>query len=1074
MSIDFFRNRNRCSGFLMLFLFILLSGQDQVDSLSPTKVRIQSGRNLWMQQQYDSAYAYFRQAQQMADSDGDLELWAMATQLSGMYLSRMMRLEEASQTLDSVIAIGDRLDPLNKDLFFAQRERAYVELMKNNIGPALSRYEALLAAYATHPPSFDSLKAETHMSLGQAYFYQGDYEQGLASSLTSLEIYESLFDTDNKSLSTCLNTVAIMYMYMSQYEEALDYFQQAHDMKARLLGESHAEVIQVRTNMGVLYGEMGLFWKSVEAHRQNLPYLDSLSASPHLNGLLNMGNALVMVGEYEEALRYLDQAEDFLTDHPGMTPDNYAYLALQRSVIYEELGKHDQALTYIKEALVKNQEIYGTNHPALFTDYLQLGSILSSLENYDSAQLAYRQALDLANEHLAPNSLKRGHAIHSLGETAAKQERWDEALQLFDLAQQAYLANGNPYDRAKAYANRAEVWRSLGDWDSTLAMHRYAWEILMPDLPFQFQPDSQCYRYWRSHSFVDVLLSQAESVKQKYEKDQEIESLQAALASYQACLAAADSQRQVYQAPQSKSYWLQAYLPMLETAIGLSLELYQMTLDQTYVEQGFLLAEKSKASNLRDHLRGKQALHFAGIPDSMITREQYFHQRLLALDEAVYTEEDSSRVASLQKEAFDLRERYRTFLSTLEQTYPAYFALKYADAFSVRDVQESLASEEVIYSYFWGKEKVFVFRLTDDFLACREISLSDGLQDRLETWLDFISQPPQAGLETNLIAAIGRELALELLPDLNSEIHDISVIPHGPLGYLPFETLLSKDGQLDDMRSWPYLSHTWTVSYAYALELWLQQQDGLAKKEVAYIGFAPDFAEGSPAMTRSELGALTFNQQEVEEAAELLDGLAYVGSQASEATLKSLKPQSYLLHLATHALADEEDLMNSRLYLETDPENQEDGILYAHEIYGLEFNSPLTILSACQTGRGPLLQGEGVMSLSRAFQYAGSQQVLTTLWAADDQSGAFLTTQFLKSVVEGQTPERALQQARKAWMAQSDTYHCHPYFWASYVLIGEGSSLSPVGNHTATWLWLIGSLILVGLFSLGWFYRQHR
>ena len=286
------------------------------------------------------------------------------------------------------------------------------------------------------------------------------------------------------------------------------------------------------------------------------------------------------------------------------------------------------------------------------------------------------------------------------------------------------------------------------------------------------------------------------------------------------------------------------------------------------------------------------------------------------------------------------------------------------------------------------------------------------------------------------------------------------------LGYLPFETLLYQASSSADMKAWPFAAQIWTMNYAYAAELWLQKTT--TDPAVEYIGFAPDFGEGNHSQTREELGPLSFNQQEVEEAARVWKGTALTGTKAQEMTIKQMKQQPIILHFATHAVADEADVMRSRLYLEAARDQKEDGILYAYEIYGLRVNSPLTVLSACQTGRGPFKLGEGIMSLARAFQYAGSERVLTTLWQADDRAAASITTTFFQHLSSEVSPNAALQEARKQWLRNSDSYHCHPYFWASYVLIGDGAQTFVRARSNRIWVVGVicaGLLLIFGLLS---------
>lgn len=1068
-SQSFFLKKNWTALWIMLcggMTGLLFMGQTSIpsDSITPSEW-IVSGQKYWQQQNLDSAYIAFRTAQRMADSQDDLKMWAMATQLSGMYLSRHMRLAEASETLDSVIAISDQLDSLNKDVFFARRERAYVDLMRNDLAAAQQQYEALLSDYQNYPAAFDSLKAEAYQVLGQAYFYGGKYQKGLQSSLEALALYESIFDKDNMAIAICLNTVAIMQMYMSQYEEALASFQRSEDIMIPLLGDKHEQLIQIRTNIGVLYGELGLFWESLDYHRQNLSHLDQLPPSPHLNALLNMGGTLIGLGEYEEALRYLDEAEKFLDAHPDMTPSNYAHIDLQRSLVFRELGEGDTALFFIQSSLLRQRDIFGNDHPELIADLFQLGELQVDLLQFKQAENTFQEALGLTTRHLGPTSLRKGHALYFLGKTKQAQGKKQEALELFDQAQQAYLANGNRFDRAKASSERATIWREDNNWDSTQVMHQQAWHILWPEIPFQWAPDSSILRHWSDHSATDLLLTQAQSLQRHYQEDQQIPTLAAALTCYERMLAIADSQLLYFQSPASRSYWRKESLPHIETALRIAEQLFRLTGEVRFVHRAFQLAENSKSGNLRTHLRRQQAMQFAGVPDSLIQEERFFQQRLLALtDELNQVEASTSEWDSLKQKHFDLHESYREYREQLKQKYPRYFQLKYPASISFSaEIQASLQESEAMYSYFWGEKYLFVFRVLKQEMSIYQLAIDEVLLSSLTQWIRFISSPPsKQEADVYALAAIGAGLKPQLLPGLHQEIRSVSIIPHGLLGYLPLESLLAEVPSSNNMRDWAFLGRDWTMSYAYAAELWIQQRQSFSSGSVQYMGFAPGFDDHVSESERAALGALLYNEQEVKTSAELMNGQAFIGNQAQESLLKEKRKGTYLFHFATHAIAEEEDLMRSRLYLSADTANEEDGILYAYEIYGLSLQSPLTILSACQTGGGALQRGEGIMSLARAFQYAGSEQILTTLWRADDRSGADISTDFLTNIWEQRPAEEALKLARNNWLEQSDSYHCHPYFWAGYILIGQGDSLD-IGAHLPFYrsLFCLGALVLL-------------
>jgi CHAT domain-containing protein len=651
------------------------------------------------------------------------------------------------------------------------------------------------------------------------------------------------------------------------------------------------------------------------------------------------------------------------------------------------------------------------------------------------------------------------------------------ALFTFKRALALFKKSEVPWHAVPVYKDMAVIWRELGDFDSCMYMHQLAWEQVLPEIPFQEAPASQLLPYWPKNNLHEILVEQGNSLQLRFEQSKQVDDLTAALSAYQMALAVADSQRTYYDSPASRQQGVQKHHTTTENAIHLAHDLFRMTADRTYLEQAFLLAENSKAENLRDHLQSNEALRFSGIPDSLLEREQYFQQRIAALEALNYQEEsDSLQVAEAQALQFKLNQQYRIFLQKLEKTYPRYFQLKYpSTALSTRAVNERLSSQQAFYSYFWGERFLFVFTAFQGKWQMKEIVLTEDFEEKLNTWLGFIAFPPEENsyplslLSENTIA-----LTNSLLPGLSSDMQQLLIIPDGPLGYLPFESLLVAKTGSQNWKDWPYLFLHHTSTYSYSAALWLQQNMSNHASKASYMGFAPVYKAGAVADSRTAPGSLLYNQDEVKETAERLKGKALLGPLAKESFVKKLSSSSQILHFATHALADENDLMRSRLFLDGSEDPGEDGILYAYEIYNLRLNSPLLVLSACQTAVGPIQQGEGVMSLARAFQYSGAARVLSTLWQADDRAGGEISKAFFAGLQAELPAETALQQARQQWLNQADNQHSHPYYWANYVLIGDGGIIPIQKTRPWAWIFLISFLTLALSLALVWKRREER
>ena len=125
----------------------------------------------------------------------------------------------------------------------------------------------------------------------------------------------------------------------------------------------------------------------------------------------------------------------------------------------------------------------------------------------------------------------------------------------------------------------------------------------------------------------------------------------------------------------------------------------------------------------------------------------------------------------------------------------------------------------------------------------------------------------------------------------------------------------------------------------------------------------------------------------------------------------------------------------------------------------------MVVLSACETGIGKLLRGEGMASLSRGFSYAGAKSILTTLWSINDTKAADLMESFYKYLAEGFSKDVALGKAKREFLEKNDDYFAHPFFWAAYVPLGE---MEPISFRSSfPWLWIIGILVLIGGIYMG-------
>jgi len=385
-----------------------------------------------------------------------------------------------------------------------------------------------------------------------------------------------------------------------------------------------------------------------------------------------------------------------------------------------------------------------------------------------------------------------------------------------------------------------------------------------------------------------------------------------------------------------------------------------------------------------------------------------------------------------------------------------------------------------------------------------------------------LRDPTHTDLSTTYLAELYTRLFGRLEPHLEG-VERLIIIAQGWAATLPVEMLLTREPteEESDMSEWPWLCNRYEISYAPSvttLDVLCRKRDAETEKRRQRTLFAladPPFSEAQLAQMQSEEKGsatevalatpslerdahspplrrvirfdrtaapprLSGTRREAMSLCNLFgaeDSTLLLGPEASERRLfeanasGKLKKYRYI-HLATHGLADGERPELSALVLARVPPDKEyDGLLQMREVFHLELNADLVVLSACQTGLGKHVQGEGVVGLSTAFFFAGTPSLVISLWNVSDVSTALLMRRFYANLLAGQTKAAALREAKawlrnlsrsdlvklgqkEAWVGEltrgfgkaerakkgelaDDKPFAHPHYWAPFVLMGD-------------------------------------
>ena len=315
---------------------------------------------------------------------------------------------------------------------------------------------------------------------------------------------------------------------------------------------------------------------------------------------------------------------------------------------------------------------------------------------------------------------------------------------------------------------------------------------------------------------------------------------------------------------------------------------------------------------------------------------------------------------------------------------------------------------------------------------------------------ETLTQLKDLNIDAKIIKRNTSYLYRKLLADLDLA-SIIYIIPDDILHYLPFE-LLVPDNQL--------LLETNTISYASSFSFLannLAKSD--YKKDIAL--FAPSYKQFAPSenqlAVRGDPYYLEGTLKEVNSISQLFSNSdLFINDDASKAAFTGLYNNYSILHLSMHSFINDQDSELSSLVFS---DNDKDYELYISELYGLNLNADMAVLSACNTGVGEFKTGKGIVSINTAFTAAGVPSVLSSLWSAPDEATEKIMTSFYKHLKKGETKSEALKNAKQDYLKNIDDPNLkHPYYWAGFVLTGDTSAIVSPTNY---WLYGVVTFVLI-------------
>lgn len=912
-----------------------------------------------------------------------------------------------------------RLAPPDVLLAKIQLEEA-IELIK------IEKYEEAKALLLKAIPVFENAKAggqylEACNKLDDCFYGLDLFEEGVAFFTNALETVD--LQNNAQDLKARFYYFKGFYHYtLSQNEEALLAYEQGYPLAEQV---NYTEALPgYYGSLGSLYWDRGNHSKALEFQRKSL----QLASDPYTKAelLKRIGDTYRSMGD-SLALNYFRQSLAINSRAPQTW--------IQFSKAYEEFGKIDSAFLALKQAFQFLQD----EDDAGNADY-----------HYQSARLN-KATHDIPKATTdIQKALLFGEQGYGIGHS--------EYTRIQNLAGKIYLASNNP-DKALTWFHNNLLLQSEGVSKGLDLTQNPTLDQLLPG------------SYW----VLGSLDGKGEAFHQQYLKTKDKKNLNHAIAAFDLAITYGEQMRLSYGHESSKTDLYEYLNPAVEGGIKAAMAMAALEPgNAAWQEKAFEFAERVKAAIMAEAMHSKDMIKQL-IPDSDLDQKRDLQERIAALEIQLHSKPDSAYQDTLLETKLLLTK----FESYLEKEYPRYYALKYSfqKTVDLAKIRQHLAEDALLVEYFKGDSTLYTFALSKTAFKAYATPITADFDSTLGQYRRSVSdwgyiQDSGKLAEQHFLSAAPKLYEWLLAKPLSEfKAKSLVIVPDGALGLISFDALLTAPFQSDwtDLDI-PYLIKKYPISYDWSAGAMVSRNREAPKVDYHFGGFGTQYDDDpKPIAMRSDLGPLPNADDEVRDIDSLLNGKSWLNAAATKDRFLNYAPRCGILHIATHGILDEENPMQSHLVFNKTSDGA-DNRLFASELYTLDLNAQMAVLSACNTGSGKVAAGEGNMSIARALSYAGCPTLVSNLWSANDLASAKLMTLFYKHLKAGATVDEALRAAKLSYLETEPGSVSLPYYWASFMVVGEPAALFPPPFN---WWLLVGGL-LIGAGLLYFLYRRFR
>lgn len=978
-----------------------------------------------------------------------------------------------------VASYEDKEKVMAQELFY-EAHTLQTQERKESLESALAKYLKVLITWE----KFSDLSNQEKClkAIGVTYLKLGHYKNSIEYNERALKVAINLEDKPEQAV--LFNEIALNHYYIGNNNESISFYKRALSLLESITDDELRAL--VLHNQGLAYDSLGNIDQAIINYEKALQVFISVNNfNRQFGSFLALGESYRQLGKISESLGHFNKARSLATQLNSTKFQIESMMALGK--FYVELGEHQEGLEYYYKAFILNRNTEDIRLQATILN--DLGVCYTYLQNTERAFECYNQSLKI---FVSSNSKSGESAVYNnLGLTYLLQGKDNVALEYFSKAlsliegdvffsirildkigliylnlmnfEKAYEIFNDNLEKSKKLGLRSEeisanqslakLYLAKGEYEKSRITCEKVLKLLdiLPNdrikikmLGLLAKVNLKEKNYENASNLIDQALKLSELNLRKLQEDD------------------------------LRTFFLSSVQDFYEFSINLHIEKKILDPASSNDVVALEVSEASRVRSLLSLIRERRLEPKSEVNKKLALKKDELQNLINRTSEKlaqISTKENPNlEQIETKKKLEAIKKEYFLIKNELHKGNFHYLDLLQEEV-KIQNMQKTLDKDTLILEYFLGKDKSYLWVVARDYVKVYNLPPTKEIETLVAEYIRQMKVlPNRIEVEEQKVPQDTKEISEKIAKILISPIGDqlgskrLIIVPHKILNFLPFAALPEPSASNTKKELPLVMNHEIIYLPSISLVEALEKNVLADYKEKKAIVVADPIFKADLVSKRHdsnnlaervkinttledlksrgfELEELPGTHQEAKRIKEILktyDVKLLLGVDSSLPNFLKEKLDSYnIIHFATHGVLNNlnPELSGLVFSLVDSDGNEQPGFLTTNQIFGLNLNADLVVLSACQTGVGKQVNGEGVLGLSRAFFYAGAKRIITTLWKVSDVGTSELMSKFYSYLSENNVSyTQALRQAQIS-MIQSEKNH--PFYWAAFKIEGE-------------------------------------